>query len=304
MYVRPGRLAQGVFLSVLDNLYIQEESVMEKKYDFQKAEKALEKMWQENEIYRYLNGKERKIFSIDTPPPTVSGKLHIGHVFSYTQAEMIARFKRMQGYDVFYPFGFDDNGLPTERLVERDEKIRANQMPRSEFRAKCMKTIGTYEGEFKELWSRLGFSVDWNLQYQTVSDRAQRISQRSFIELAKKKKAYMKTSPVLWCTECQTSIAQAELETKECETVFNYLNFTTPIGNLLIATTRPELLAGCACIFVHPDDTRYKKFIGQKAIVPLYDFEIPILADDTVAMDKGTGVVMCASFGDSADVEW
>ena len=126
MYVRPGRLAQGVFLSALDNLYIQEESVMEKKYDFQKAEKALEKMWQENEIYRYQNGKERKIFSIDTPPPTVSGKLHIGHVFSYTQAEMIARFKRMQGYDVFYPFGFDDNGLPTERLVERDEKIRAN----------------------------------------------------------------------------------------------------------------------------------------------------------------------------------
>ena len=121
MYVRPGRLAQGVFLSALDNLYIQEESVMEKKYDFQKAEKALEKMWQENEIYRYQNGKERKIFSIDTPPPTVSGKLHIGHVFSYTQAEMIARFKRMQGYDVFYPFGFDDNGLPTERLVERDE---------------------------------------------------------------------------------------------------------------------------------------------------------------------------------------
>ena len=123
MYVRPGRLAQGVFLSALDNLYIQEESVMEKKYDFQKAEKALEKMWQENEIYRYQNGKERKIFSIDTPPPTVSGKLHIGHVFSYTQAEMIARFKRMQGYDVFYPFGFDDNGLPTERLVERDRKF-------------------------------------------------------------------------------------------------------------------------------------------------------------------------------------
>ena len=113
---------RAFFLSALDNLYIQEESVMEKKYDFQKAEKALEKMWQENEIYRYQNGKERKIFSIDTPPPTVSGKLHIGHVFSYTQAEMIARFKRMQGYDVFYPFGFDDNGLPTERLVERDEK--------------------------------------------------------------------------------------------------------------------------------------------------------------------------------------
>ena len=112
---------------------------MDKKYDFQKVEQELEQMWQEKEIYKYQNGKEKKIFSIDTPPPTVSGKLHIGHVFSYTQAEMIARFKRMQGYDVFYPFGFDDNGLPTERLVEKDEKIRANQMPRSEFRSKCIK---------------------------------------------------------------------------------------------------------------------------------------------------------------------
>lgn len=277
---------------------------MDKKYDFQKAEKDLEKMWQEKEIYRYQNGKEKKIFSIDTPPPTVSGKLHIGHVFSYTQAEMIARFKRMQGYDVFYPFGFDDNGLPTERLVEKDEKIRANQIPRSEFRSKCMSTIEKYEGEFRALWKRLGFSVDWNLQYQTVSDLSQKISQKSFIELAKSGKAYMKESPVLWCTECQTSIAQAELETKECETLFNYLNFQTPLGDLLIATTRPELLAGCVSIFVHPDDPRYKKYIGQKAKVPLYDFEIPILADEDVAMDKGTGAVMCATFGDSADVEW
>lgn len=114
----------------------------------------------------------------------------------------------------------------------------------------------------------------------------------------------MKESPVLWCTECQTSIAQAELETKECETIFNYLNFHTPLGNLLIATTRPELLAGCVAIFVHPGDERYQKYIGQKAIVPLYEFEIPILTDEAVSMDKGTGAVMCATFGDSADVEW
>ena len=277
---------------------------MDKKYDFQRVEKELETMWQEKEIYKYQNGKEKKIFSIDTPPPTVSGNLHIGHVFSYTQAEMIARFKRMQGFDVFYPFGFDDNGLPTERLVEKDEKIRANQMPRSEFRQKCMRTIEKYEGEFKELWKRLGFSVDWNLQYQTISDLSQKISQKSFIELAKQGKAYMKESPVLWCTECQTSIAQAELETKECETTFNYLNFKTSLGNLLIATTRPELLAGCVCIFVHPEDERYQRYIGEKAIVPLYDFEIPILADEDVAIDKGTGAVMCATFGDSADMEW
>jgi len=277
---------------------------MDKKYDFQKHEKALEKFWEEQNIYRYNHGKERKIFAIDTPPPTTSGKLHIGHVFSYTQAEMIARSKRMQGYDVFYPFGFDDNGLPTERLVEKDKQIRARDLPRSEFRQECLKTIAQYENEFKHLWQRLGFSVDWQLQYQTISDLSQKISQKSFIALAKNHQAYMKESPVLWCTECQTSIAQAELETKECQSIFNYLNFQTLLGNLLIATTRPELLAGCVCIFVHPEDKRYTAYIGKTAVVPLYDFEIPILADTSVAIDKGTGAVMCATFGDAADVEW
>lgn len=137
---------------------------MDKKYDFQSTEKRLEVFWEEQGIYKYQHGKDRKIFSIDTPPPTVSGKLHIGHVFSYTQAEMIARFKRMQGYDVFYPFGFDDNGLPTERLVEKDENLHASMLPRSELRGKCIATIEKYESEFKKLWKRLGFSVDWDLQ--------------------------------------------------------------------------------------------------------------------------------------------
>ena len=278
--------------------------MLDKKYDFHKTETRLENFWAAQEIYRYHSDSTRKTFSIDTPPPTVSGRLHIGHVFSYTQAEMIARFRRMQGYNVFYPFGFDDNGLPTERLVERDEGIRANTLPRSEFRRKCLQTITKYEEEFKTLWKRLGFSVDWNLQYQTISELSQKISQKSFLELAKNKKAYMKESPVLWCTECQTSIAQAELETKECETTFNYLNFATPIGALLIATTRPELLTGCVCIFVHPEDERYQNYIGRKAAVPLYDFEIPILADETVSMEKGTGAVMCATFGDTADIDW
>jgi valyl-tRNA synthetase len=277
---------------------------MDKKYDFEKAETELEKMWEENEIYKYQNGKERKIFSIDTPPPTVSGQLHVGHVFSYTQAEMIVRFKRMQGFDVFYPFGFDDNGLPTERLVEKDQKIHAGKLSRSEFRNRCIQTIEKYENDFKDLWKRLGFSVDWTLQYQTVSALSQKISQKSFLELVKMNKAYLKESPVLWCTGCQTSIAQAELETKDCETAFNYLNFNTSLGNLLIATTRPELLCGCVCIFVHPQDVRYKEYVGKKAIVPLYHFEIPIIADELVSMEKGTGAVMCATFGDSADMEW
>ncbi|QHQ63514.1 valine--tRNA ligase [Anaerocolumna sedimenticola] len=277
---------------------------MDKKYDFKKAEKEMQKLWKENEIYGFQNGRTKKVFSIDTPPPTVSGNLHIGHVFSYTQAEMIARFKRMQGFDVFYPFGFDDNGLPTERLIEKSEKIHAKDLPRSEFGKKCMAVSEKYEEEFKQMWESLGFSVDWNQQYRTAAPKTQRISQRSFLELVKMKKAYRKESPVLWCTECQTSIAQAELDTKDLDSTFNYLEFKTDREALTIATTRPELLYGCVCLFVNPSDERYVSYIGETARVPLYDFTIPILADEEVSMEKGTGVVMCATFGDTADTVW
>ena len=165
---------------------------MDKKYDFRKTEREMQALWEKEGIYRYRNGREKKVFSIDTPPPTVSGSLHIGHVFSYTQAEMIARFKRMQGYDVFYPFGFDDNGLPTERLVERDGGFHAADMPRSQFREKCMETIESYEADFRKMWQSLGFSVDWSLQYRTVSGLTAKISQRAFLDLVRQKKAYMK----------------------------------------------------------------------------------------------------------------
>jgi len=275
-----------------------------KNYDFNQVEKEMQNFWKENFIYSFDHESKNEIYSIDTPPPTVSGSLHIGHIFSYTQAEMIARFKRMQGYNVFYPFGFDDNGLPTERLVEKDEGIIAKNLPRSEFIKKCVVTSAKYEKEFKDLWQSLGFSVDWSLQYETINPMVQRISQKSFIKLLKDKKAYMKESPVLWCTECQTSIAQAELETIEKETTFNYVNFQVGEERLLVATTRPELLYGCVCLFVNPKDDRYIKYIGKNAIVPLYDYEIPILADEKVDIDKGTGVVMCATFGDSTDLDW
>lgn len=277
---------------------------MDRKYEFKNAEKEMQELWKKEEIYRFQNGKDKKVFSIDTPPPTVSGSLHIGHVFSYTQAEIIARFKRMEGYDVFYPFGFDDNGLPTERLVEKEEKIRAKELPLSEFREKCMAVSEKYEEEFKRMWESLGFSVDWNQKYRTVSKETQRISQRSFLELVRMGKAYRKESPVLWCTNCQTSIAQAELETKDLDTTFNYLEFNTDSQSLTIATTRPELLYGCVCLFVHPEDKRYHQFVGKTAKVPLYDFDIPILTDEEVSMEKGTGAVMCATFGDTADALW
>lgn len=277
---------------------------MDKIYDYKKIEKDLQKFWKEKEIYTFNDSSTCEIFSIDTPPPTVSGSLHIGHVFSYTQAEMIARFKRMEGYEVFYPFGFDDNGLPTERLVEKNEKIRAKDMPRHEFWERCINLTELYENEFKSMWEALGFSVDWNLQYRTIEPSTRRISQRSFLELVKMKKAYLKESPVLWCTECQTSIAQAELEVTEVASTFNYIAFEIDMDVLEIATTRPELLSGCVCLFVNPEDTRYSAYIGKTAKVPLYDFDIPILTDEEVSMDKGTGIVMCATFGDSTDALW
>ncbi|OZV13104.1 valine--tRNA ligase [Tissierella sp. P1] len=277
---------------------------MKKNYEFKQVEKEMQNFWRENTIYNFDQESQNEIYSIDTPPPTVSGSLHIGHIFSYTQAEMIARFKRMQGYNVFYPFGFDDNGLPTERLVEKEESIIAKNLPRSEFIKRCATVSEKYEKEFKDLWQSLGFSVDWSLQYETINPMVQRISQKSFIKLLKYGKAYMKESPVLWCTECQTSIAQAELETIEKDTTFNYLKFKVGEESLLVATTRPELLYGCVCLFVNPEDDKYKKYIGKNATVPLYDYKIPILTDNKVDMDKGTGVVMCATFGDSTDVEW
>lgn len=276
----------------------------EKHYNGNLVEKEMQKYWEDNGVYKFKKDPSKKIFSIDTPPPTVNGKLHIGHIFSYTQAEIMARYKRMQGYNVYYPFGFDDNGLPSERLVERENNIKAFDVPRSVFCEKCIETTQKYEQEFKDLWKSLGFSCDWDLCYSTVSKQSQKVSQKAFIDLAKNGNAYIKESPVLWCTECQTSIAQAELETKEIDTYFNYIPFVVEGKVLEIATTRPELLYGVVCVFVNPADERYKNLIGKNAKVPLFNFEVPIIADESVSIEKGTGAVMCATFGDTTDAEW
>jgi valyl-tRNA synthetase len=278
--------------------------MLEDRYDFIESEKKWQKFWDDEEIFKFNQNGGGEIYSIDTPPPTVSGSLHIGHIFSYTQAEMIARFQRMQGRNVFYPFGFDDNGLPTERLVEREFGILARDLPREEFTQKCKLTAEKYEKEFRTLWQSLGFSADWSLQYETVNPDTQRISQKAFIELARAGKAYNTEMPVLWCTNCGTSIAQAELETAERDTTFNWIPFKTGDEELLIATTRPELLFGCVALFINPEDGRYNRYIGRTARVPLYNYEIPILGDGRVSMEKGSGIVMCATFGDVTDLEW
>lgn len=277
--------------------------MLNKKFTIEQ-EKEIQKIWEETKAFKFNGVDERPVYSVDTPPPTISGKLHIGHIFSFTQAEMIVRYHRLKGENVYYPFGFDDNGLPTERLVEKEEGIIAKDLPRSEFIEKCNTTKDKYIKEFQELFKRLGISADWDLGYDTINELSRRVSQRSFIDLLEKGKAYRKEMPVLWCPCCQTSIAQAELENKDVNSYFNYINFSVEGKPLEIATTRPEFLGGCVAIFVNPKDERYADLIGKTAKVPLYENEVPIIGDDKVAIDKGTGVVMCCTFGDQTDMEW
>ena len=277
-----------------------------KRFDPKESEPRWQKYWEDEGIFRFdPDDTTRPIYSVDTPPPTVSGAIHMGHIFSYTQAEAIARFWRQRGYNVFYPFGFDDNGLPTERYVEKTKKVRAHTLPRAEFVALCLETTRELETKFKELWQGLGFSADWTLEYSTIDELSQRVSQRSFLDLFAKELVYRKETPALWCPECHTAVAQAEEEDIERETVFSDIPFKLADGkDLVIATTRPELLPSCVCVFVHPDDERHRHLEGQVARVPLFDLEVPILLNDDIDLDKGTGVVMCCTFGDTKDIEW
>lgn len=280
--------------------------MLAKKYKSKQSEQKWQDFWQESGIYEFDPNSKQLVYSIDTPPPTVNGKIHIGHIFSYSQAEVLARYKRMKGYNVFYPFGFDDNGLPTERLAEKIYGIKARETTREHFTKLCLDETKELEKQFRKLFISAGFSCDWKQEYSTISPKAQKVSQKSFIDLYEKKKVYFSEAPALWCTECQTAIAQAELETKEAPSVFNYLKFFVDESDdfVKIATTRPELLAACQCIFINPEDSKYKHLIGEMIKVPLFGFKVPVLEDEKVELDKGTGVVMCCTFGDLTDLEW
>ncbi len=280
--------------------------MLAKKYSFKETEEKWINYWQDNKVYAFKRDDNKTVYSIDTPPPTVNGKIHIGHIFSYNQADMLARYKRLRGFNVFYPFGFDDNGLPSERLVEKELSLRAHEISREEFRKHCYDITDKYEKEFKTLFTKSGISSDWNHSYKTVSEESIKISQKSFLDLYKKNLAYHKESPALWCNECRTSIAQAELETKSLKTLFNYINFTTLEDNetFTIATTRPELLPAIVAVFINPNDEKNKHLIGKTAVVPVVNRKVKILGDEKVAVDKGTGIVMCCTFGDQTDIEW
>jgi len=245
-------------------------------------------------------------FVIDTPPPTVSGLLHMGHIFSYTQADFVARYQRMIGKNVFYPMGFDDNGLPTERLVEKVEKKRAVDMSREDFIKLCEKVVVEAEEEFRTLFKSIALSVDWKQEYQTISPESRKISQMSFLDLYKKQEAYRKKEPFYWDPVDQTAIATAEIEEKELQSHWNDIHFGLDGSDtkITIGTTRPELIPACVAVFYHPDDARYQHLKGKFATTPLFGVKVPLLADEAVKMDKGTGLVMCCTFGDDTDKMW
>jgi valyl-tRNA synthetase len=274
------------------------------KYNPKQVEDKIRQFWEQEEIYKTSleDFNNKHIYPIDTPPPTVSGKMHIGHAFSYTQQDIIARFRRMfQG--VFYPFGTDDNGLPTERLIEKMKNIKSKDMSRQEFIDICLKTLKEITPDFIQDWKNLGISADFTKIYSTIDDNSRRISQKSFLDLYKKDIAYKKDFPTIWCPNCQTSVAQAELEDEEKPSLFSTLKFTTNNKELLIATTRPELLSACVAVFINPSDKRYKDLIGKKAKIPIFNYEVPIIADSSANPEKGTGVLMICSYGDKFDVD-
>jgi len=277
-----------------------------KRYDPSATEPYWQRFWEKEGVFRFnRNALHGGIYSVDTPPPTVSGALHIGHVFSYVQADIVVRYKRMKGLEVFYPFGFDDNGLATERLVERVRSVKAFEMPREDFISLCLEVSREQEAEFKDLWQAVGISCDWTEEYTTINERCRRIAQRSFLDLYEKGEVYRKEAPSLWCPVCRTAIAQAEIEDRNHPSHFHEILFALDDGTRVpIATTRPELLPACVAVLVHPDDDRYAKYVGRSIRTPHFNTDVQVITDPLVDPEKGTGIVMCCTFGDTTDIEW
>jgi valyl-tRNA synthetase len=283
--------------------------------------------WDDDAIYRFERaGTRENVFSIDTPPPTVSGSLHIGHVFSYTHADVIARFQRMIGKDVFYPMGWDDNGLATERRVENYYGVRCDPslpydpafvppdtpgdqkvfVSRKNFVELCHFLTATDEEIFKNLWRHLGISIDWSLEYSTISRHTQAISQRGFLEMLGRDEVYSSEAPTLWDVDFRTAVSQAELEDRERPGNYHRLAFDRADGTgaIEVETTRPEMLASCVALVAHPDDERFKPLFATTVFTPLFGVEVPIVAHELADPEKGTGIAMICTFGDTTDVTW
>ncbi|WP_236757511.1 valine--tRNA ligase [Aeromicrobium sp. PE09-221] len=282
--------------------------------------------WEERGTYRFDRTKTRdEIYSIDTPPPTVSGSLHVGHVFSYTHTDVVARFQRMRGKEVFYPMGWDDNGLPTERRVQNYYGVRCDpslpydpeftppakpdpkkQIPisRRNFIELCNELVHEDEKVFEQLWRTLGLSVDWTQTYTTIGAEAQTVSQRAFLRNVARDEAYSQDAPTLWDVTFQTAVAQAELEAREYPGHYYRVAYQHADGPVHIETTRPELTAAAVALIAHPDDERYQHLFGGTVTSPLFGVEVPVIADTAADPEKGSGIVHCCTFGDLTDVQW
>src|SRR5271165_6806674 len=268
------------------------------EYEHQAVEAAARALWEDHDVYRYDATGSGDVFSVDTPPPYVSAAhLHVGHAMSYSQPDFIVRYRRMRGERVFYPIGFDDNGLPTERYVEQAYRVRAADMPRAEFVALCLAETQRTAERYEDLWRRLGLSLDWSLRYSTIDARCQRTAQTSFVKLHQAGYLRRAHDPILWCPEDRTSLAQADVEDLERTSRLHTIRFS---DELRIATTRPELLPACVALYHHPSDVRYSR--RERAVVPLFGYEVPVLTDESVDPAYGTGLMMVCTFGDSEDV--
>ena len=283
--------------------------------------------WEESGIYRFDRSRSRdEIFAIDTPPITASGSLHIGHVFSYTHTDLIARYQRMRGHEVFYPMGWDDNGLPTERRVQNYYGIRcdpslpyqpdfvppdkppAEPIPvsRRNFVELCLALTTEDETAYASVWRRLGLSVDWSEPYQTIDSRTRAISQRGFLRNLARGEAYQAEAPTLWDISFRTAVAQAELEDRERPGAYHRLSFARAGGGepVVVDTTRPELLPACVAVVAHPEDPRYRDAAGTLVRTPVFGAQVPIVLHPLADPEKGTGAAMVCTFGDLTDVTW
>src|SRR4051812_46676055 len=282
--------------------------------------------WEADGVYRFDRTRGRAdIYSIDTPPPTVSGSLHVGHVFSYTHTDIVARFQRMRGREVFYPMGWDDNGLPTERRVQNYYGVRCDpslpyvpnfeppaqppkpplSVSRPNFIELCDRLTKEDEQAFERMWKTLGLSVDWSMTYATIGKRAQRVSQLAFLHHLQKGLAYQVEAPTLWDVDFKTAVAQAELEDREMPGAYHRIKFKLAADQFIeIDTTRPELIPACVALVAHPDDARYQPLFGTEVETPLFGVRVPIRAHALADPEKGTGVAMICTFGDVTDVVW
>ncbi|UVE51100.1 valine--tRNA ligase [Haloferax larsenii] len=278
------------------------------EYDPETVEANWQERWVDEDLYAFPESAvdPDTVFSIDTPPPTVSGSLHWGHVYGSILQDFVARFKRMRGKEVYYPFGYDDNGIASELLTEDELGIKHQDYERREFQKLCREVTSKYEAEFTEKMQRIGTSIDWNQTYQTISPEVQRVSQLSFVDLYEQDRQYRQRAPAIWCPECETAISQVETEDDEQGSHFHDIEFDVVDSeeSFVISTTRPELLPACVSVFVHPDDDENQHLVGQEAEIPIFGQQVPILEDERVDLETGTGLVMCCTFGDQTDIEW